>query len=332
MATIGIPRTLAYFIYFPFWREFFASLGHNVVVSSPTSKAILDKGVKEAVNDACIPIKLYHGHVAELIGKVDYVFTPRLVSLRKFGEFGTETLCPKFLGLPDMLRASIDDLPPLIDTRVDLRQGRQELFRVCRDIGEMLGAARSDIRRAVAQAKRRQERFQRLLYQGVLPEQAIEAIFGGTLPSVNQGTPEFSVAVVGYPYVVYDPFVNVGLFGLLERENARVYTQEMLPARKMAAEARKLPKNMFWYFSNRALHGALYFMAQKYIDGIIHVTAFACGPDSMVDRMMELQAKQQGGIPFMSIMVDEHTGEAGIRTRVEAFLDMLRYRRQKHEN
>lgn len=73
-------------------------------------------------------------------------------------------------------------------------------------------------------------------------------------------------------------------------------------------------------------------MGRKEVDGVIHVTAFACGPDAMVDRLMELEAKKRGQIPFMSIMVDEHTGEAGIRTRIEAFVDMLRYRRAKNED
>lgn len=331
MAKIGVPRTLAYFIYYPFWREFFTSLGHKVILSSPTSKAILDMGVKEAVNDACIPIKLYHGHVADLVGKVDYIFAPRLVSLRRFGEFGTETLCPKFLGLPDMIRASITNLPVIIDTRIDLRRGRREIYRMGQEIGETLGVTPSSLRRALARARSVQRRFERLLYQGMMPDEAMEGAFEGQSRTVSMEIPEFCIAVVGYPYVVYDPFVNCGLFNLLRREKVRIYTQEMLTRRIMRAEARKLPKNMFWFFSNRALHGAMHFMTQKNIDGIIHVTAFACGPDAMVDRMMDLLAKRQG-VPFMSIMVDEHTGEAGIRTRIEAFLDMLRYRRKRDED
>jgi len=83
MAKIGIPRALVYFIYFPFWKVFFEELGHEVVESSPTTRAIMDKGVKDTVSDACIPIKIYHGHVEDLIDRVDYVFVPRLISMRK---------------------------------------------------------------------------------------------------------------------------------------------------------------------------------------------------------------------------------------------------------
>ena len=71
-------------------------------------------------------------------------------------------------------------------------------------------------------------------------------------------------------------------------------------------------------------------MKQDYIDGVIHVTALPVGR-ILVDRVMEFQAKKYG-VPFMSIMVDEHTGEGGVKTRIEAFLDMLRYRRERDEN
>ncbi|MEG3070548.1 MAG: hypothetical protein RQM92_06655 [Candidatus Syntrophopropionicum ammoniitolerans] len=33
------------------------------------------------------------------------------------------------------------------------------------------------------------------------------------------------------------------------------------------------------------------------------------------------------GIPFLSLTLDEHTGEAGIMTRLEAFLDMVQWRK-----
>ena len=334
MARIGIPRTLGYFLYYPFCNEFFKSLGHEVVTSPATTKSILDEGMMEAVSEACIPVKVFHGHVKSLIGQVDYIFAPRLVSLRRFGDFGTETFCPKFLGLPDMLKASIKNLPDVIDTRIDLKRGWRELARVGMEIGRILGASKSRALRALARAWRTQARFQRLLLKGLLPEEAMGMVFGtgSACREVPQRQPDFYVAVVGYPYLLYDSFLNVGLLELLRRENVGVYTQDMLPWRELKAAARGLPKHLFWFFSNRTLEGALHFMRDRRVDGIIHVTAFACGPDAMVDRLMEMEIKKSGNKPFMSVMVDEHTGEAGIRTRVEAFVDMLRYRRSKNED
>jgi len=329
VSRIGIPRTLAYFIYFPFWKTFFEELDQEVVLSSPTTREIMDHGVREAVNDACIPIKLYHGHVADLASKVDYVFCPRLVSVRKHGDFGTETFCPKFLGLPDMVRLAMDNLPEIIDVRVDLKQGKDELLNVCSQVGDLLGKSEVEIKKAYQSAMKVQKRFKKLLYQNMTPEEALDMLFakGERKPLLTQ--PDLQIAVVGYPYVIYDDYINGRILSLLAKENVNVYTQDMLSDKIMNRQARNLPKSMFWYFSNRAVYGALHFMQQKNIDGIIHITAFACGPDSIVDRLLEIEARRHGQIPYLSIAVDEHTGDAGVRTRVEAFLDMLRFRREK---
>ena len=329
MSKIGIPRTLAYFIYFPFWKTFFEELNQEVIVSSPTTRDILDDGVREAVNDACIPIKLYHGHVADLASQVDYIFCPRLVSVRKHGDFGTETFCPKFLGLPDMVRLAMDNIPPIIDVRVDLKQGKDELLNVCSQVGDLLGKSETQIKKAYQRALLIQKRFKKLLSQNMTPEEAIDILFanGEKKPSLTR--PDLQIAVVGYPYAIYDDYINGRILSLLEKENVRVYTQDMLSDKIMNRQARNLPKSMFWYFSNRAVYGALHFMQQKNIDGIIHITAFACGPDSIVDRLLEIEARRHGQMPYLSIAVDEHTGDAGVRTRVEAFLDMLRFRRDK---
>jgi len=329
VSRIGIPRTLAYFVYFPFWKTFFEELDQEVIVSSPTTRDILDDGVREAVNDACIPIKLYHGHVADLASQVDYIFCPRLVSVRKHGDFGTETFCPKFLGLPDMVRLAMDNIPPIIDVRVDLKQGKDELLNVCSQVGDLLGKSETQIKKAYQRALLIQKRFKKLLSQNMTPEEAIDILFanGEKKPSLTR--PDLQIAVVGYPYAIYDDYINGRILSLLEKENVRVYTQDMLSDKIMNRQARNLPKSMFWYFSNRAVYGALHFMQQKNIDGIIHITAFACGPDSIVDRLLEIEARRHGQMPYLSIAVDEHTGDAGVRTRVEAFLDMLRFRREK---
>lgn len=339
LAKIGIPRTLAYFIYYPFWHVFFNELGHEIIVSPPTTRAILDAGVEEAVNDACIPIKIYHGHVAYLKDKVDFLFSPRLVGLRSFGDFKTETFCPKFLGLPDMIRAAMEDLPPIIDTRIDLRRGgpgkhfwkasdKPSMEKVCDEIGERLGESNSVVRRAVREARQIQEQFFKLLEKTYLPETAMRhLLYGEELVPAQKGQ-KFAVAVVGYPYCIYDPYINVGLLKILEKEGFRIYTQDMLHHRVLERSLGRLPKDMFWYFSNRAVGGAIYYAARPEIDGIIHVTAFACGPDAMVDRTMELEIRAISNKPYLSVMIDEQTGEAGIQTRIEAFADMLRYRRE----
>ncbi len=348
MAKIGIPRALAYYLYYPFWKVFFEALGHEVVVSSPTTRAIMDMGIKDTVSDACIPIKIFHGHVEDLNNKVDYIFVPRLISIRKYGDFGTETLCPKFLGLPDMLTASIGNLTPILEARMDLKKGKLELLKVYMDLGKRLGANSLTSYQAFRQASKVQKYYEQLLQNGVLPDLAMQEVLR-IIPEKDankrQGETEADadksgrlledkpccLGVVGYPYTIYDPYINVGLLSALTKEGVKVLTQDMLSLRQLESQASKLDKDLFWYFSNRVVQGALYFMDVEPADGIVHITAFACGPDSIVDKYLEIEAKKRK-IPYMSITIDEHTGEAGVRTRLEAFLDILEYRRGRHES
>jgi len=323
---IGFPSTLFYFLYYPFWYSYFTSLGFEVVTSQPTTKYSLDLGVKEAVNDACLPIKLYHGHVAELKDKVDVLFLPRMVSVRKLD---AETFCPKFLGLPDMIRNSIDGLPEIIDEKVDFAKGYFSQWRLCLRIAKQLDVHGLVVLRAYIKAKKVQERYIADLAKGLPFYSALEiAVTGQTDQQEVTPEPDINLAILGYPYLIYDSFVNVSLFDKLAQMGVQSWTVEMVPPKRLESQGENLTKQLFWHFSNRTIRATYYYLKEKKVDGIVHVTAFGCGPDSMVDKLMELEAKNNNRVPFLTISLDEHTGEAGVLTRIEAFVDMLRLRRR----
>ena len=327
---IGFPRALFYYLYFPFWHTFFTELGFEVVCSDPTNKLSLDLGVQETVNDACLPIKIYHGHVAELKDKIDVLFLPRMVSVRKLD---SEVFCPKFLGLPDMIRNSIEGLPKIIDDKVDLNRGFYPLRRLCSRIAHQLDKRGWAVEVAFFRANKAQKKFSAHLAQGISAQEAIDAVTLGIEPKkTNVVEPDVHLAILGYPYLIYDQFVNVGLLEKLAQMGIKAWTTEMVPPERLEAQAKNLPKNLFWHFSNRTMRATFYYLKEQKVDGIVHVTAFGCGPDAMVDKLMELEAKGHQRTPFITLSLDEHTGEAGVLTRIEAFVDMLRLRRQGHEN
>lgn len=327
---IGFPRTLFYFLYYPFWYTFFTELGCEVITSQPTTQHSLNLGVAETVNDACLPIKLYHGHVVELKDQVDLMFMPRMVKVRKME---TEVFCPKFLGLPDMVRNSISGLPRIIDEKIDLSKGRYPLWHICKKIARQIERKGFAVRLAYQKAQKCQGRFNNYLTLGVGAQEAIDAaIAGRNYQEPPQYETDINLAILGYPYLIYDSFVNVGIFERLGRMGVKPWTVEMVPPDLLEAQAKYLPKSLFWHFSNRTIRATFYYLHEQRVDGIIHVTAFGCGPDAMVDKLMELEAKNTGRMPFLTLSLDEQTGEAGIYTRIEAFVDMLRYRRKNHEN
>jgi predicted nucleotide-binding protein (sugar kinase/HSP70/actin superfamily) len=330
---VGIPRALFYYTYYPMWQSFLEKLGAEVLFSNPTNKEILDAGIRETVNDACIPVKLFHGHVLALKDRVDFLWVPRLVS-----SGGYVTYCPKFLGLPDMIRYSGMKLPALIDNRLDLRGLPGGLSRFLRATASSLGFKNlAAQQKALFFALKQHSFYQRLLLDGIHPLKALSA-------SGEKGKPDqlaapdlaaakapevLTVALLGYPYTIYDSFVSADIYQKLQDMGAAVITVEQIPPKELRHMSRILPQNFFWHYSNRVCWAGLSLLNRKAVDGIIHITAFGCGPDAMVDKVLELEAKK-AKVPFLTLTIDEHTGDGGVQTRVEAFTDMLLAKKENH--
>jgi predicted nucleotide-binding protein (sugar kinase/HSP70/actin superfamily) len=130
---IGVPKGLFFYYYSPLWETFFQELGLDIVFSPQTTQAIVEHGVGLAVDEACLPIKAFYGHVDYLKDKVDYIFIPRFVSIAK-----KEYICPKFMGLPDMIRQKITDLPTIIEPVIDCSKSKIQMEKEYLRIGKNL--------------------------------------------------------------------------------------------------------------------------------------------------------------------------------------------------
>lgn len=322
---VGIPSALLYYTYYPMWQVFFNEIGVKVITSGRTTKSILDKGVREALADACVPIKLFFGHVIDIKDKVDYLYIPRVVCLN-----GKTVYCPKFLGLPDMIRHSVDNVPPIIDVRMDTRQGRFALLKAHLEIGGLFGAGKISVYRAYAKALGALKQYNGLLRKGFMPLEAMELIKNpGAVRRTGSPESNLRFALLGYPYAIYDSFISVNVLGKLKGLGVSVLTADNIHPVLLSLQRNcNLPKRLFWTFSDIALKAANFLFKQGRVDGVLHLTAFGCGPDSFVNKFIEMKAKEHRNIPFMTLMIDEHTGEAGVATRLEAFVDMVRRRKE----
>ncbi|MBF7083078.1 hypothetical protein IT084_08820 [Desulfallas sp. Bu1-1] len=325
MIRIGIPSALFYYVYYPMWKVFFEELGAQVVSSGKTTKKLLDNGVREALADACVPVKVFFGHAIALKDKVDYLFIPRIVCLNN-----KTVYCPKFLGLPDMVRYGLENMPPIIDVRIDTRTRRNALFKAFYSVGKLLNAKSLKIFKAYVKARMAQLRFQKILRRGFQPLEAIDIIFNHKKIKPVTGDGRLNFAIVGYPYTIHDQYISVDIIGKLRRMGINVVTVDNLHPLLLKLQRYKLGKRLFWTFTDRTLRAAYYFAGRKDIDGIIHVTAFGCGPDSILDKFIQIN-NGSNKIPFMSLTIDEHSGEAGLGTRLEAFVDMVKRKKRSEQ-
>lgn len=321
--TIGVPKALLFYYYYPFWKVFFEELGFDVVPSKKTTKELVDRGIKVSVPEICVPIKIFNGHVLELLEQdVDYLFIPRMMNIRK-GEF----FCPKFMGLPDMVRYSIPEtkgklLYPKIESCTDDISHYKNYREMCKTIG----ATEKNMRIALKKAQKAWEEFRTLCKTGYTAKEALEYMESGIIPQKMKKDSFLSIGLMGYVYDVYDEFVSMGIVERLKEMGIRVETFEMIDENILDKPLKNMNKRLFWTFSNKLLGAGYKFFEDSSIDGIIHVTAFGCGPDSLIGKVMELESIDYKK-PFMTIRVDEHTGENHLQTRVEAFVDMI-YRKK----
>lgn len=290
---IGFPRAMVYFEYGQLWRDFFESLGCEVVLSPKTNKSILNRGVASCTNETCLPVKALHGHVLELCGKVDFVFLPRYVSCGK-----RDYTCPKLCALPDMARLNLKEAPPILEAVVDEKTGYIETEKSLKAAASALGLEKDRVLSAFYAALRRHK----------LPAP----------PPEGKGP---AVGLLGHPYMLHDECLNMGLAEKLAQRGLRVLTPEDVSPGARRSEIYPFEGRVFYGVGLDNLGSARVLARMPRVRGLIYLTPFACGVDSLVTEFIELSLK--GSTPWMKLTVDEHTGEAGFDTRIEAFLDMI---------
>jgi predicted nucleotide-binding protein (sugar kinase/HSP70/actin superfamily) len=315
--TVGIPRALLYYHYYPGWEAFFRALGAEIVLSDETTKNILDRGVRDAVDEACLPVKLYLGHLANLRDKgVDCIFTPRVVSVER-----KKYLCPKFLGLPEMARFCVPGLPEMLDVEINVhvkyKETKRNLVKLASRFTRRPFAAKAALRKARAA----QDAYEAKLRQGYTPTEVLNG-------REHTSTGNIRVAVLGHAYNLNDPYISMNLLEKLRELGADVVTAEMLRPQDIQSGARCLEKEIFWTFGQELMGSAFHLLDEGEIQGMVLVASFGCGPDSLTCEMVERIYKREKRVPVMMLTLDEHTGQAGIVTRLEAFMDMLRWRRE----
>jgi predicted nucleotide-binding protein (sugar kinase/HSP70/actin superfamily) len=323
MVKVGIPRALLYYQYYPMWKTFFDELGAEVVVSPPTTQATLSAGSSRVVADTCLPVKVFCGHVLALVENCDYIFVPALRSVKS-----RIYNCSKFLGLPDMTRAVIPECPPILDIDIDINKGKRRLYREIYRLGRHLSWSPLKVRKAALAAWQAHREYKEMMVnESLAPPQAITRIYGEEEPPTNPDDSP-AIALIGHPYLLYDELINHRLIHRLEQAGYRVLTPEMLTPEQMETAITRLTGQPYWTYEEEVVGSGGHYL-ESGVEGAIGVIAFGCGPDSLMMDMVQRQAIRLKTTPFMSLTLEEHTGEAGVVTRLEAFLDMIQRRKRK---
>ncbi len=316
MTSVGIPRGLLFYRYFPLWETFFESLGVNVSVSRPTTEAMLQKGSGLLPGDLCLPLKIYFGHLDSIKEEVDFLFIPRYISIEP-----EAYMCPKMMGLPDMVLCSMESLPPLIDHPLDCRsRGRETERAFYLKAGRIFSKGREKVERAYSMGTERQGRFRSLLRKGFSFEEGVEYSRSKSHPERGKNG-RGRLGIIGRPYYTHDPFLRESIMEQVEKKGFQLLTSDALNDQEIERGVEELRKKIYWSFGKELVGSAIHLAQDRSVEGIINLASFGCGQDSFNFEMIQHTIKEQ--LPVLSLVFDEHSSRGGFSTRIEAFLEMI---------
>jgi predicted nucleotide-binding protein (sugar kinase/HSP70/actin superfamily) len=274
---------------------------------------------------------LLYGHVLDLKERVDYIFLPYIISTKEGTYF-----CPKLIGSPDIIKANIEDVR-LLSFDVDMDNYYSSLLSSLKEVARKLSMNPLKVYSAFKQAKSYQEKFNKRISKGMLFDEAIKTIedpsAGITYKPPLYQHKQFSkdnnlcIAVIGHNYVFYDKYVSFDMIKKLMERGIEVVTSDRLSDMQIDNSLKYVEKRPHWSIGSRVLGSAIHYSMLESVDGIIYITPFGCSSDSLIKEYIDANIQKMK--PFMTVTVDEHSADAGIITRLEAFIDMLERREKK---
>jgi len=307
---IGMPRSLIFHDLFPLWKAFFSELGCRVILSGPTTKSVIHRGCEGSVVETCFPVKVALGHIMTLAdSKVDFIFLPSVINLPSNDDKFTDSfVCPYVQSLTYTVRSAIDfdsKDTKLLTPHIWLEMGPDHLADAMTDVGKELGVSRKSVKKAAQKAWEAYEKFQERCR-----ERGKEI-----LSSLKEDQKTF--VIVSRSYNGCDPGANLEIPRKLRGMGILPIPMDFLPLDSVTI-SNEWP-NMYWRYGQKILSAAEIIGNDPRLTAL-YITNFGCGPDSFVSRFFR---QRMGDKPFLQIEVDEHSADAGVITRCEAFLDSL---------
>ncbi|MFP4176440.1 MAG: acyl-CoA dehydratase activase [Candidatus Brocadiia bacterium] len=314
---IGMPRALTFFDQYPFWKAFFTELGCEVVTSDPTNRRIISEGAEHLTTETCFPIKVAHGHVANLMEKdVDYIFLPSIINLEEEAEgFVHSYLCPLVQSLPHLIRTAFDEEVesgelPLLTPLMHFERGREEVEEKLRDLAQVFEVPAGRTKNAIRTAWEAWDEFR----------QKCRERGGEILEELDED--EMALVVMSRPYNGCDPGMNLAIPDKLRDLGVTALPLDFLPL-DYERVAEDFP-HMFWKYGQNIIAAGQHVAEHDNLHAV-YITNFRCGPDSFISKFFDRVIKE----PYLTLEIDEHSADVGAITRCEAFLDSLRSSRRR---
>ncbi|HEY5975322.1 MAG TPA: acyl-CoA dehydratase activase-related protein, partial [Geobacteraceae bacterium] len=302
-ATIGLLPSLFGSTFYPLYAHFFAALGLRVVTPAKPDP----EGQKAAGAAFCQPVLLSHGFVRRLLDAgVEHLFLPHVKNVSMDSDpREANCTCPLVQGEPYCLEATFpEELSPRLLTAVLEFQDRRKLQGAFAAIGKQLGFPAARSRAAFTRAWQVFSEMRREM-------QELGRQFLASLPA--EAT---AIVLFGRSYNAFSRIGNMGIPHKFAGRGYPIIPHDFLPLDGSGAE---LPDHMYWTTGRHILQIASLVQKHPNLFGVF-ITSFSCGPDSF---LLGNFRERMGQKPTLILELDAHTADAGIDTRIEAYLDIV---------
>ena len=291
----------------PLFATFVHNLGFRCHVLRNANHKILRKGIEGARVPYCAPMQMYHGALFELSeSKAQYILMPMLKELPPVETEPYSTLCPVVQASPDIIGSIIEhDSSKQQQLRPSVSFGRKgydsdefsmSMQALARQLGRLPRFAT-----AFAKAVKAQRQFEEDCFS-----------IGRRALGFAKANDVVPIAVLGRPYTIYNDVLNSNVPSILRALGALAIPVDCIPVPD------EIPclRDQYWGYTQRNLRAATFV---RDTNGLYSVfcSNYACGPDSFT---LHFYSYLMQGKPSAIVETDGHSGDAGTRTRMEAFL------------
>lgn len=300
--TVGIPKAFSVHTLYPLYSWFFHMLGIPVILSDTISK----DGIARAESSYCYPAEIAHGAVQDIVNKdTDYIFVPHFRDMPSYEDKVHANFCPITQSLPYYIRKAFPDVPSekILSPVITFKFGKHKALEYFVTMGNQLGISPEEVEEAFNIAYEKQEDY--FNQSREMGKQALMDARKADRPVI---------AILGRPYNAFTKDANMGIPRKFTSRGYSVIPFDILPF-----EDSEIFDNMYWYYGQQDMKVSSMLKDEPNIF-VTWISNFSCAPDSF---MLHYVKWMMGTKPFLILEFDSHTADAGIDTRVEAFLDII---------
>ena len=349
---VSFPHMGNYFVGF---RPIAELISDQIIVPPPITKKTLEIGTKHSPESACIPFKYNLGNYIEALDVGANVLVQAGGGCRfgYYGEVQKEIL--KKLGYEfDFIKlnnnyfaaiAEIRKINPEISYFKIFKTVLLSYFRI-RAIDKTEDLVRKNI--GFQKNKGEHEKFYKTFLselgqtKNVREVSALKNKYLDIFKKIEIEKPEnpIRVGVIGELYVLMEPFSNFYVEKELAQKGIEVHRFVTVSSilndvfsfeshlRHFQKEAKPYLKYHIGAHGTESVARAQMLIKAGF-DGIIHIKPFGCMPEVNAMSVLHNISKDYK-VPIIYFSFDSQTSEAGIKTRIEAFHDMLLAKRKAH--